>query len=120
MPVYRTSLLIFFYRRAFLLRFSLYNDYIANFFTMWGPFCYVFFCINYNDYIGNIFYHVEAFLLLFLNVGGFLLHFSLYWEHFLPCGGGGLSAVFFHLGDLFLVCPPPTKIPTCLLPPHTI
>ena len=31
--------------RAFLLRFSLYNDYIANFFTVWGPFCYVFFCM---------------------------------------------------------------------------
>ena len=111
----------FFYRRAFLLRFSLYNDYIANFFIMWGPFCYVFFL--YNDYIGNIFYHVGAFLLHFSPFGGLfcpyiarLCYFSSMWVAFccifLYIGnifyhvGRGLSAVFFSFGGPFLGLPP--------------
>ena len=124
LSLYRISLLFFFYRRAFLLRFSLYNDYIANFFIMWGPFCYVFFL--YNDYIGNIFYHVGAFLLHFSPFGGLfcpiyiarLCYFSSMWVAFccifLYIGnifyhvGRGLSAVFFSFGGPFLGLPPPS------------
>ena len=127
---------------VFLLRFSLYNDYIGNIFYHVGAFLLRF--SLYNVYIGNIFYHVGAFLLhfssfgglffvlilysasllLFLHVRGFLLHFSLYWEHFLPCGGGGpisVSAVVFPYGGPFLGSPPPMKTSTYLFAtPHHI
>ena len=133
---------------AFLLLFSPYGNLfcpytgpLCYFSSIGGPFCYVFLYIMtilrtflpcgglfatfflYNDYIGNIFYHVGAFLLHFSPFGGLfcpyiarLCYFSSMWVAFccifLYIGnifyhvGRGLSAVFFHLGDLFWVCPP--------------
>ena len=68
LSLHRASLLFFLHRRAFLLRFSLYNDYIANFFTTWGPFCYVFLCIMII--LGTFFTMWGAFLLHFSPFGG--------------------------------------------------
>ena len=76
---------------ALLLRFSLYGELIlpsgglfgtffslcGTYFTMWGPFWYIYLLM------GNFFYHVGVF---FLHVGAFGYVFILIGTFFLPCG----------------------------------
>ena len=64
--------------------FCLYIGHFPNFFSMWGPFGYVYILI------GTFFYHV----------GDILLRFSFYWELVLPCGG--IFATFFPIWGTFL------------------
>ena len=64
--IWRTLLPLFLHVGAFLLRFSPYERPSATFFSMWGPFCYVF-------------HHVGAFF--------FVIYFSI-WRAF-SCVYGG-------------------------------
>ena len=77
--------------------FSPFESLSAIFFSMWGPFCYVFLLM-----VGH-FHRLKAFLLLFfLYVEAFLLLFFLYVEAFLLRFSCGWEA-FFHLLKAFLL-----------------
>ena len=110
----------FFYVEAFLLRlsrfglFSQLKSLSATFFSMWGPFCYVFLLMRgffslfegpFATFFSLCFFSPFKGLsaTFFLYVEAFLLRFFFWW------GGGffspfeGLSATFFlHVGVLFL------------------
>ena len=97
LSLYRASLLFFLHRRAFLLRFSLYNDYIANFFNTWGPFCYVFLCIMI---ILGTFFTMWGPFAPFFSIWGPLSSLYSASATFPPCEG--LFAAFFSiLGTFF-------------------
>ena len=132
---------------AFLLLFSPYGNFfcpytgpLCYFSSIGGPFCYVFLYMTilrtflpcgglfatfflYNDYIGNIFYHVGAFLLYFSPFGGLfcpyiarLCYFSsmcvafccifLYIGNIFTMWGGAYLLFFFPFGGPFLGLPP--------------
>ena len=115
---------------ALLLRFSPYGELIlpcgglfdtffslcGTYFTMWGPFWYIFLLMgNFFYHVGVFFLHVGAFDYVFIligtffyhvgrqsyHVGDFLLRFSFYWELVLPCGG--IFATFFSIWGVFFV-----------------
>ena len=92
------------------LRFHPYWDlfftmWVDNY-TMWGTFCYVFL------FIGNLFYHVVAFLLLFSPFGVLFCtygeRFCTYtWGLFVHMGG----RPFLYIWGAFWAPPPRTNIP---------
>ena len=69
--------------------FLLYG-WLFSYFSVWGPFCYVFLLM------GGPFHHVRAFLLPFSPIWGlFFATFFYLWGAFSPCEG--LSAPFLSM-----------------------
>ena len=125
--------------------FSLWGTFFTmwgSFFSMWGPLATFssllgpfFYHVGRQSYhvedvllrfffIGNLFYHVVAFLLLFSPFG---VLFCTYGERFCTYTWG----LFVHMGEAYFVhmggilgSPPPVRIflraPVCPLPSHTI
>ena len=75
--------------------FLLYGWPFSYFFSMWGPFWYVF------PLIGGPFHHVRAFLLPSSPCGDLFATFFYLWGAFSPCEG--LSAPFFSMWGAFLL-----------------
>ena len=90
-----------------ILNFEFVLLFWGTFFTIWGPFCYLF--IHLGDPFGRY--------------GGPFCNFFSLLETFLPCGR--LSATFFSIWGPFWTCPPTsTKFVAgahvAYTPPHNI
>ena len=93
--IWRTLLPLFLHVQAFLIRFSPYEGPFATFFSLWGPFCYVF-------------HHVGALFAIYFSMwGGF---FCVYRGPFWACpplpltktSASAHDCYFFSKGVLFV------------------